>query len=213
LEIKIIYPNFLRNILESEFLRYFYMHFDFDRQLLSLAFRFYSRALSFPYDELIHELHYIFREAEKCIESDLDNTIAAKILDVINFYQGEEMSALHAEYARMFSYVREAEPLVPIRLLDINPGIDQFRLMEEINASTNLYGADDAPDALPNILELFSTIIELDDDHTIEDFFESFLKNSIPSFCEQIFQSTNINYYKELAKGLNEMIYLLREDS
>ena len=127
------------------------MNFEFNRQAISLAFRFYARSLTFPYDELTHELHYLFREIEKNIETDFDNTVASKILDIINSYQGEEMSALHAEYARMFSYVREEEPFISMRLSELDPNMDQAKLMDQIVNSTNLFGVDDAHDAVSTV--------------------------------------------------------------
>jgi nitrate reductase assembly molybdenum cofactor insertion protein NarJ len=187
------------------------MNFDFNRQTMSMALRFYARALSFPYDELIHELHHLFREIEKTIDTDFDNTVASRILDVINFYQGEEMSALHVEYARLFSYVRDEEPLIQIQLSQLNANIDQGRLMDEIATSTSILGVDEAEDAVPNILDLFSSYIEMEDEQYIESFFDLFIANGIPVFCEQLYQVTNLNFYKEIAKGLNELVFLLKE--
>jgi nitrate reductase assembly molybdenum cofactor insertion protein NarJ len=176
-----------------------------------MALRFYSRSLSFPYDELTHELQHLFREIEKTIDTDVDNTIASRVLDVINFYQGEELADLHAEYARLFSYVREEEPLIPIQLSQLNANIDQVRLMDEIAHSTSMLGVDEAEDAVPNILDLFSSYIEMEDETYIESFFDSFIANGIPVFCEQLYKATNLNFYKEIAKGLNELVFLLKE--
>ncbi len=187
------------------------MNFDFNRQTIGMALRFYARGLSFPYDELIHELHHLFREIEKSIDTDIDNTVALRILDVINFYQGEEMSALHVEYARLFSYVREEEPLIPIQLSQLTTNIDQARLMNEIVNSTSMFGVEEAHDAIPNVLDLFSSYIEMEDEQYVESFFDSFLSNGIPVFCEQLYQATNLNFYKEVAKGLNELVFLLKE--
>jgi TorA maturation chaperone TorD len=187
------------------------MNFDFNRQTIGMALRFYARALSFPYDELTHELQHLFREIEKNIDTDIDNTVSSRILDVINFYQGEEMSALHVEYARLFSYVRDEEPLIPLQLSQLSANIDQARLMDEIVNSTSMFGVEDAHDAVPNVLDLFSSYIEIEDEEYIESFFKSFMSNGIPDFCEQLYQVTNLNFYKEVAKGLNELVYLLKE--
>lgn len=187
------------------------MIFDFNRQTMGMALRFYSRALSFPYDELTHELQHLFREIEKSIDTDIDNTIASRILDVINFYQGEELVDLHTEYARLFSYVREEEPLIPIQLSQLNTNIDQSRLMDEIINSTSMFGIEEAHDAVPNVLDLFSSYVEMEDEEYIESFFDSFIANVIPIFCEQLYKITNLNFYKEIAKGLNELVFLLKE--
>lgn len=187
------------------------MHFDFNRQALSLACRFYARSLSFPYDELAHELHYLFREIEKNIETDLDNTVASKILEVINSYQGEDMSALHGEYARLFSYIRDQEPPVSLRLTELDPQIDHWKLNEQIMNALAVFDLEDTPDALPGILDLFSSSLEMDSDAAINDFYESFLLRAVPIFCEQVYRLTSLNFYKEVARSLNELIYLLRD--
>lgn len=187
------------------------MNFDINRQTLGMALRFYARALAFPYDELTHELQHLFREIEKNIETDIDNTIASRILDVINYYQGEEISALHAEYARLFSYVREKEPLIPLQLSQLTININHTQLIDEIVNSTSMFGVEEAHDAVPNVLDLFSSYVEMEDEEYIESFFDSFINNSIPVFCEQLYRGTNLNFYKEIAKGLNELVYLLKE--
>ena len=187
------------------------MNFDFNRQTIGLALRFYARSLTFPYDELTHELQHLFREIEKNIETDIDNTAAAHILDVINLYQGEELSALHAEYARLFSYVRDKEPLIPLQLSQLTSKIDQKKLMNEIINSTSMFGVEDAHDAIPNVLDLFSSYIEMEDEQYIESFFDSFIIKGIPVFCEQVYRASNLNFYNEIAKGLNELVYLLKE--
>ena len=187
------------------------MNFDFDRQTIGLALRFYARSLAFPYDELTHELQHLFREIEKNIDTDIDNTVASRILDVINFYQGEDLSALHAEYARLFSYVRDEEPLIPLQLSRLTDNINQQKLTDEIVNSTSMFGVEDAHDAIPNVLDLFSSYIEMEDEQTIESFFNSFIITGVPAFCEQVYRASNLNFYNEIAKGLNELVYLLKE--
>ncbi|MEJ2053652.1 MAG: hypothetical protein P8X42_07005 [Calditrichaceae bacterium] len=187
------------------------MNFDFTRQTIGLALRFYSRALSFPYDELTHELQYLFREIEKNIDTDVDNTVASRILDVINYYQGEEIADLHAEYARLFSYVRDEEPLIPLQLTQLVTNIDQARLMEEIVNSTSMFGVEDAHDAIPNVLDLFSSYVEMEDEQSVESFFNAFIVAGVPAFCEQVYRITNLSFYREIAKGLNELVFLLKD--
>jgi TorA maturation chaperone TorD len=187
------------------------MNFDFNRQTIGLAFRFYARSLAFPYDELTHELQHLFREIEKNIDSDIENTVAAQILDVINLYQGEELVALHAEYAHLFSYVRDEEPLISLQLSQLTSNIDQQKLMDEIVNSTSMFGVEDAHDAIPNVLDLFSSYIEMEDEQTIESFFNAFIITGIPIFCEQFYRAANLSFYKEMAKGLNELVFLLKE--
>ena len=187
------------------------MNFDFTRQTIGLALRFYARALSFPYDELTHELQHLFRELEKTIDTDIDNTAASRILDVINYYQGEEIAGMHVEYARLFSYVRDEEPLISLQLTQLLSSIDQAALIDEIANSSSMLGVEDAHDAVPNVLDLFSSYIEMEEEPDIATFFNSYIVLGIPVFCEQLYQVTNLNFYKEVAKGLNELVFLLQD--
>lgn len=187
------------------------MQSDFNPQAISLAFRFYARTLVFPYDELTHELHYLFRELEKSIETTVDNTVAARILDVINFYQGEEMQDLQAEFTRMFTPIGDEAPAISLQLADIAPEIDNTALFDLIMESPLFIQAEEYPDAVPQILDFFSSLL-LDDPQEAEIFFETYLQKSLPLLNEQIFRSAGVNFYKEAAKGLNELVFLLAEE-
>jgi len=187
------------------------MHSDFNPQAISLAFRFYARTLVYPYDELAHELHYLFREMEKTIETSVDNTVAARILDIINFYQGEEMQDLQAEFTRMFTPIGDEAPAISLQLADIAPSIDSTALFDIILESPLFIQAEEYPDAVPQILDFFSSLL-LDDLPEAGRFFDTYLKKSLPLLNERIFRSAGINFYKEAAKGLNELVFLLGED-
>ena len=64
------------------------------------------------------------------------------------------------------------------------------------------------PDSLPFILDYFSTLI-VDDLEDAEIFFEKYLTALLPQWNEVLFKGSNLNFYKEVAKGLNELVYLL----
>ena len=118
---------------------------------------------------------------------------------------------MHAEYARLFSYVRDQEPLVPLQLSQLINNIDQARLMDEIVNSTSMFGVEDAHDAIPNVLDLFSSYVEMEDEQSVESFFSAFIVAGVPAFCEQVYRLTNLSFYREIAKGLNELIFLLKD--
>lgn len=185
------------------------METDFNREVLSLSFRFYSKALSFPYDELTHEFQYLFREMEKMVESDLDNLIASKVLDVINSYQGEEMSALQTEYSRLFSHNETEKPFISIQLSDYLSASKYDKLMDFLTESVIPIDLDEYPDTVMNVLDYFSSIVGEESDDIPDEFFEQFIVPGIPVFSEQVYKGGNLNFYKEIARGLNELIYLM----
>ena len=184
------------------------MNRDYTPHLVSLAARFYSRALRYPYDELTHELQHLFREMEKNIGTEIDNTVASKVLDVINFYQGEEMSALQAEFTRLFTPVEGQDPLVSQYLSDFSVSMDSGELADRLFESALLLDFDEAPDSVCNVLDYFSALLD-EAPGDAEEVYEAFLKKSVPAFNEKVFKGTTLNFYKELAKGLNELIILL----
>lgn len=184
------------------------MNTDFTNTAVSLALHFYSRTLKYPFDELTYEFQHILREIEKNINTDFDNTVAASVLDVINLYQGEEMRDLQAEFTRLFTPVEDEPPLISLQLLDINPKLDTVDLFDRIYESPLFMENEDQPDSLPFILDYFSTLIN-DDIDEAELFFEKYLTQILPQLNERIFNGCNLSFYKEVAKGLNEMVYLL----
>jgi len=185
------------------------MDIEIDRQILGLAMRFYSRALMYPYDEQVHEFHHLFREMEKCIDSDADNTIAAKVLDVINFYQGEDMITLQSEYVRLFTPRDQQKPFISLHIADQVPGVPLNELLDELELDALFAEIEDEPELIPYIMEHFSTLLEFEDDSRIENFYESYLKESLKQLAEAVYNGTMINFYKEFGKGLNEMVQLI----
>ena len=185
------------------------MDIEIDKQMLSLSMRFYARALMYPYDELTYEFQSLYREMEKYISSDADNTLAAKVLDVINFYQGEEMLTMQSEYVRLFTPREEEPPFISLGIQDLAPGIDISNLMTELEDSALFAEIEDEPELILNVLEHFSSLLEYETDEKVESFYELFLKPSLPKLAELVYNGTTLNFYKEYAKGLSEMVQLL----
>lgn len=182
---------------------------DFNKELISQAFRFYSRALVFPYDELTHELQHLFREIEKMIETDIDNTVAARILDMVNFYLGEDLVTLQAEYARLFSPLDENEPFIPLRLSSMLSERIFSDFKNLVWDSDIFIDQDEYQDSAPFVLDYFSTVLESENEKYIESFFEKYLKSFIPLLCDKISRGSSLGFYREYARGLNELVYLL----
>ncbi len=183
----------------------------FNRAGLSAAFSFYARALTYPYDEMRHELQHQFREVEKNIENEYDNTVASRILDVLNTYQGEEMKELQTEYTRLFTPRKEQEPLIPLRLSDWLKSEHWDDLHEHLfEAGVGVY-SNEHPDFISHILEYFASILPYEDEESIRTFFDRYLKEPVPKLCERIYKNSNVNFYKEYAKGLHDLIHLMQE--
>ena len=142
---------------------------DFSKPILSMAFRFYAKALGFPFDEMTHEFQYIFREMEKYCETEYDMAITSKILDIINFYQGEEQLSLNGEYSRLFSFIENEEPRVPINTLSYNENIDMDKLYDLFEDSGILFDLTEDIDNFQNLLDYFSNllIINVEDEEII----------------------------------------------
>ncbi len=180
-----------------------------DKQLLSKVIQFYARALMYPYDEQTHEFQHLFRQAEKMIASDADNTLAAKLLDIINFYQGEDMITLQSEYVRMF-VSRDNEPsLVSLHLLELDPEIEMTDLLDELEQGLLFAEIDEEPELLPNVLEHFSSMLEFEEYERIETFYKTYLEKPLQRMAEKVYAGAGINFYKELSKGVMEMVQLI----
>jgi nitrate reductase assembly molybdenum cofactor insertion protein NarJ len=183
----------------------------FNRQALSDAFSFYARALNYPYDEQRHEFQNIFRTIEKNIENEYDNTLATRILDILNTYQGEEMKELQTEYTRLFTPRGETKPSISLRLGDWLPDGDLAALEERLyDVGVSVYSSE-YPDFISHVLEYFASILPYEDETWIEDFFRKYLEKPIPLLTQKIYKESNLNFYKEYAKGLHDLIQLIGE--
>ncbi len=182
---------------------------EFNNEVWSLIFRFYARVLAFPYDELTHELQHLFRQIEIYVETDIDTTGANTVLDILNYYQGEEMQDLQAEYARLFSPVNARKPFISLRLSEIAPHTDQYGLMDHLYESSLFIEMEDYPDSITNVLEYFSSLLLENDAEATEDFYNKYIKTVLPILGQQIYQGTNLSFYKAFARGLSEIVQLL----
>ena len=171
-------------------------------------FRFYSKCLSAPYDEMSLELQYLFRQMEKTYVNELDEQLAAHCLDILNYLQGEEISSLQAEFARMFAHVEGEEPLLSIHFSGYGNSGSSFDIMDEIYESLPEIAYDETPDSIINFLDYFSYLAESGE---ILDSLQTFSEIITP-FSTQLFDAANNNFYKEVAKGLIELAEVFSEE-
>ena len=170
-------------------------------------FRFYSKCLAAPYGELGLELQHIFRQMEISSQNELDEQMAAHCLDILNYFQGEELSALQAEFSRMFSHIEGEEPLISIRFTDYGDTEEVQRVMDDIYDAMLEVSYDESPDSLINFLDYFSFLSEEGEVITA---LPQFTQVMVP-FSEKFYKVSNINFYKEIAKGLNELCLIFND--
>jgi len=185
------------------------MDIEIDKQVLSLSMRFYSRALMYPYEEMTYELQNLYRDMEKCITSDADNTLAAKALDVINFYQGEDMITLQSEFVRLFTPREDQPPFISLNIQDLDPQAPLDELLAELEEDPLFSEVEDEPELVPYIMDHFSSMLEYDEDERIETFYGTHLKVALKKLARDIFDGTTLNFYKEFGKGLDELVQLV----
>jgi nitrate reductase assembly molybdenum cofactor insertion protein NarJ len=171
-------------------------------------FRFYSKSLAPPYNELGLELLHIFRQMEIACQDELHEQLAAHCLDILNFFQGEDMSTLQGEYTRMFSYTEGEEPAVSIRFTSYGDPQAGFELMEKMYDSLLEISYDESPDSIINFLDFYSYLSE---NENVADYMEKFI-GVAAAFSRHLNQAANINFYREVATGLNELCLFFNEE-
>ncbi len=164
-------------------------------------FRFYSKCLTFPYEELRLELQHIFRQLEIYNQSEIDEQLTGNTLDVINYLQGEDVSAIQAEYTRMFTHDEGTAPVVSMLFTDYGNIGQTERILDEMYENLVDVSYDESPDSVPNMLEYYSLLAETD----IENEALKVFNTIIVPFCKQLNTHTTLSFYKEVAKGLNEL--------
>jgi TorA maturation chaperone TorD len=139
-----------------------------------------------------------------------------QILNIINNFQGLEFKELREEYARLFSSRVENKPLCPFNATDFlaqyGQHINSVRLPELYMESGLPFDEYEVPDSIINLLEYFSIQIDyfLNDEISEEElasFYNQYLINWIPNFCDTLLNASNVEFYKEIAEGLK--VYLI----
>lgn len=177
---------------------YFYIH----------LFRFYAKALSFPYTELAFELQHIFRQLEINSQNELDEQLAAHALEVLNYFQGEEMSTMQGEFGRLFSSGEDSAALVSSLFTSYGPAEVAEELLDEMFETLLELRFDEAPESIVNLMDYYSFLAETDLDLEKLTPLVAILKE----FSKTLYDITIINYYKELGKSLNELSALFNPE-
>ena len=170
-------------------------------------FRFYARCLTFPYDEMGQELQYIFREMEKQSMEDIELGLAGRALEVINFYQGEDMSALQAEYGRLFSIRETTPPMLDINFTAYTDGTRGEAFLDRIYESDLQVSFDEAPESILNFIGFFA----FDADSLVNEEHRKLFVEVLAGFSRELSDKTMLNFYKEVSRGLNELTIVLAD--
>ncbi len=170
-------------------------------------FRFYARCLMFPYDEMGQELQHIFREMEKHGGDDIEVQLAGRTLEVINFYQGEDMSALQAEYGRLFSIRETTPPMLDINFTAYADTCRAEAFLDRIYESDLQVSFDEAPESILNFIGYFA----YDADSLVEEEPRKLFVEVLAGFSRELSDKTMLNYYKEVSRGLNELTIVLAD--
>jgi len=182
--------------------------------LSSLFLRFYARCFIYPYEEMGYELQHIFRQIERGEIYMDDQPYLEQVLNVVNHYQGEELKDLRENYVALFSQWESGRVVCPLlasnftHIFGIRYSSEKFiDLLIESDIPTD---PTDSMDSIVNYLEYFSVLCEDLYDTSTEDRFTDFYNHHmiswIPLFCDQLFRTSNISFYKEVAIGLNEFL-------
>ncbi|KAA3609909.1 MAG: hypothetical protein D8M58_08300 [Calditrichaeota bacterium] len=171
-------------------------------------FRFYSKCLTFPYDELRLELQHIFRQLEINNQNELDEQLAAHTLDVLNFFQGEDVSALQAEFTRMFTHEEGDAPLVSLLFTDYGNVEKAEIILDDMYESLVDISFDESPASISNLLEYYSFLAETEE---VLDALEN-LSLIIEPFGKKLYAESTLNFYKEIAKALSELASVFTDE-
>ena len=175
--------------------------------VLDLVFRFYSRALTFPYDQMAFELQHIFRETEVLCQDEWDESLANKILDIINFFQGEEISELQGEYTRLFVHSKTETSNVSFNISDYCSYYVYNQLLDEIYESGLGHSFDDIPDDISTFFDYGSFLMAEDNFNPKKEIFHDILRQ----FSQQLHRQTTKNFYKEIARGITDICFILKQ--
>jgi len=179
----------------------------------ALFIRFYARCFNFPYEEMGYELQHMFRQLEREQLTEEDFSYLEQVLNVVNSYQGEELKNLRDTYLYLFGHVQGDKPACPYfaselsKILNLRYNADPF--LDRLMDSDLLLDADEPLDSIINYLEYLSLLYESADEKDIinfKKFNDQHIFSWIPAFCDRLFRSSQISFYREVALGLGEFI-------
>jgi TorA maturation chaperone TorD len=183
--------------------------------LSPLILRFYARCFTYPYAEQQYELQHLFRKMENALLIDEETEHLEAILSVINQYQGQEIKVLREDFVTTFTGNYNEQYYCPLSAgdftalnqikYDSEPALDLF-LEDGLLVET-----DESSDSIINYLEYLSMLCEQFRAGetalaTLEEFLNLHIMNWTPSFCQQVMQKSNLEFYREAAAGLRQLL-------
>jgi TorA maturation chaperone TorD len=184
----------------------------------SNLFRFYAKCFAFPYDEMFYELHHLYRTLEQNIYDEEEYIYLQQILEIINNFQGIEFKEMREEYVLLFTNVVEADPLCPFYATDFLSRYGKHintDLLSELFFEAGLpFDENESVDSIINLVEYFSILIDsfLNEEVSEEEiisFYNEYLINWLPQFCDTLLNASSFNFYKEIADGLKGYLFWL----
>ena len=187
----------------------------------SIICNFYARCFSYPYDEMNHELQHLFRMMERNEINTENYEQLDQVLRIVNQYQGEEIKDLRNDYVLLFAGSEDQNPFCPLiasEFLSIyGRHYDPESFSDLIFDSGIPVTPDEPVETITNYLEYLSVLLEQsvhnDSDLVLmHRFMEEHILNWMPLFCDVLYKSSTINFYREVASGLKEFILWLHPD-
>jgi len=188
-------------------------------QQTPLFLRFYARCFLYPYEEMGYELQHHFRQLERgeILEEEVPHL--EQVLNIINSYQGEEIKILRESFVSLFTQWEGHRPDCPLLASDFMKGYgqtyDSSPFIDELIDSGIPVNQEDEMDSVVNYLEYFSVLCEgeLEPVSTLDDtdFLNKYIYSWIPLFCDVLYQTSQVTFYKEVASGLKDYLLEINE--
>ena len=171
--------------------------------------RFYAKCFVYPYEEMQYELQHLFRLTERDSESTEEIGFVEQVLNILNMYQGMELKELREDYVNLFTETAPC-PLIAgefVRRYSIKYDSEVFS--ELITESGIPVNPDEPVDSVINYIEYLSLLSEdllLDDgdQESVNTFLKEHILVWIPAFCKVLYKTSNLDFYREIAVGINE---------
>jgi TorA maturation chaperone TorD len=184
-----------------------------------LFLRFYSRCFLYPYEEMGYEFQHYFRQLERGEIFEEEIPHLEQVLNIINNYQGEDIKSLRENYVSLFTRWEGHEPDCPLLASHFMAGFgksyDSGPFIDDLLDSGIPVNLDEDLDSIINYLEYLSVFCESDQKPlSVEEFSEfhnQHIISWIPMFCDLLYRTSHISFYKEVATGLKDYLIQLYE--
>ena len=161
-----------------------------------------------------YEFQYQFRQLERgeIIEEEIPHL--EQVLNIINNYQGEEIKNLRENYVSLFTQWEGHLPDCPLLASNFGEvfGItyNSTPFIDDLLISGIPVNQEEDMDSIVNYLEYFSVFCEGDleplSKEELSKFQNKHIFSWIPMFCDVLYQTSQINFYKEVAIGLKNYL-------